>query len=408
MRYIALGILLAGAGARAGEPDVAARWSFECDPAAGVAIDDSGNGNHAALSEVTAADGPWGGALRFPPVADAGTPVAAVPTPPGSTLNVFDAGITLEAFINPAELPIPPDSVDQRFRTILWADDEIYSLALRSDAAGVTTLSGGINCGRRNSGAHDVSAAAAFDNARAGSWSHIALTFGDNVLRLFVDGQKVAETTDTGDPLCESRIGPVSPLREFFAIGIDEAGGRRAFRGLVDEVVVWRRPLGEAEVATRSQRTGPGASSGCDVPTPVCIGDDHVQCFDDDPCTRDTCRSFACENTAPVSLPTASCRVGRFQDENVCDDPLVAAAERLLTRRSEAALRLIESITGAMKAAKVVKVLTRAQKQLTRIERRISRGKLASQVDEACRTRLLALVATGRSALESLADLYRS
>ena len=143
-------------------------------------------------------------------------------------------------------------------------------------------------------------------------------------------------------------------------------------------------------------------------PTPVCIGDDHVQCFDDDPCTRDTCRSFACENTAPVSLPTASCRVGRFQDENVCDDPLVAAAERLLAKRSEAALRLIESITGAMKAKKVVKVLTKAQKQLTRIERRISRGKLASQVDEACRTRLLALVAAGRAALEDLASLYRS
>jgi hypothetical protein len=394
--------------ARAGEADVAARWSFECDPASGIAVDDSGNGNHAALSEVTAAAGPWGGALEFPPVAAAAAPVAALPTPPGSTLNLFEAGITLEIFVNPAELPIPPDSVDQRIRTILWADDEIYSLALRSDAAGTTTLSGGINCGRRESGVSDVSVSAPFDNARAGTWSHVALTFGDNVLRLFVDGLKVGERTDTGTPLCGSRVGPVSTLREFFAIGMDEAGGRRSFRGLVDEVVIWRRALGEAEVATRSQRTDPGTSADCNVPDPVCIGDDHPSCNDDDPCSRDTCRNFVCSNSATPSLPTVSCRVGRLQDEDVCGDPLVAAAERLLAKRSEKALALVERVTGATKASKVVKTLTKAQKQLAKVERRLSRGKLAAQVDETCRARLLALVAEGRAALEELADLYRS
>ena len=49
---------------------------------------------------------------------------------PGTNLDTFPNGFTLEAFIEPDELPIPPDGAGQRVKYIVWADDDAYALLL--------------------------------------------------------------------------------------------------------------------------------------------------------------------------------------------------------------------------------------------------------------------------------------
>ena len=89
----------------------------------------------------------------------------------------------------------------------------------------------------------------------AGEWFHVTMTLspGDEnfVSRLYVNG-KLADT----DKL---RVKPRGTLSSI-SIGAMDAAGRRPFKGTIDEVAVWKRPLAAEEVLKLFQNSSRGRS----------------------------------------------------------------------------------------------------------------------------------------------------
>ncbi len=219
-----------------------AYWQFE-EGQGSTVLDSSGNGNIGSISGARYTTGVFGGfGLLFLEEGD----FVSIPAGQGTELlHYFPNGITAEAFINPKPgwLPIPPDRQKQRIMYIFWADDDVYSLSLKSDEIGNTFLNGGVIC-ENPSGIADISVSAAFSNDRTGKFSHVALTFGSGVLRLYMDGVEVDSKSDNGE--CGSTVGPVGN-RNVAHIGSDETAiccdHDRDFRGVIDEVRITGRPL---------------------------------------------------------------------------------------------------------------------------------------------------------------------
>jgi hypothetical protein len=72
------------------------------------------------------------------------------------------------------------------------------------------------------------------------AWSHIALTYDGTTLRLYVNGVQVRSKAQTGSASVSTgmlRIGGNSVWGEYFA-------------GLIDEVRIYNRVLGVAEIQT--------------------------------------------------------------------------------------------------------------------------------------------------------------
>ena len=171
-----------------------------------------------------------------------------IPAGPATNLNRFKTGLTVEAFIKPSTLPIPLDRANQRIKYILWADDDAYSLALRSDSAGKTTLNATINCGISPPGRGDVGVSAPFDPQWVvNGFAHVAFTFGDGSMSLYINKTKVAEVSSSA---CGNTAGPVSS-RGIVHIGSDETAiccnHDRDFRGIIDEIRISARPLNVSE-----------------------------------------------------------------------------------------------------------------------------------------------------------------
>ncbi len=74
----------------------------------------------------------------------------------------------------------------------------------------------------------------------------VALTFGHEGLKLYINRQLVAQASVPEK--CENAVGPVD-FRKVIFIGIDETGlyGERNFRGDIDEVRIMGRPLNPSE-----------------------------------------------------------------------------------------------------------------------------------------------------------------
>jgi hypothetical protein len=224
-------------------------WRFE-EGSGTQASDDSGFGNDGAINggafSPVVPGLPGGASNDFSFLSTAEGHYVTVPTD-GTVLDELPLGITVEAYILPAELPIPLDGAGGRLKYIVWADDDVYSLSLQSTAMGATSLVGVVNSVNGAAGPCQASASAAFDNAS--TFSHVALTYGlDETLRLFVDGVEVA--TDTA-PGCGPAVGPVE-ARKVLRIGIDETATLatahdRNFRGRIDEVRISPRALDPRE-----------------------------------------------------------------------------------------------------------------------------------------------------------------
>jgi hypothetical protein len=71
-------------------------------------------------------------------------------------------------------------------------------------------------------------------------WSHVAATFGDKKLRVYLNGREIAEMNAPGGTLTATAL----PLR----VGADSSGGSR-FVGLMDDVRIYRRVLKPEEIA---------------------------------------------------------------------------------------------------------------------------------------------------------------
>jgi hypothetical protein len=81
-----------------------------------------------------------------------------------------------------------------------------------------------------------------------GKWSHVAVTFGQKTLRVYLDGRLIAESTNLGATLTATAL----PLR----LGADSQGGSR-FVGLMDDVRIYRRPLSPEEISKLARRPAP-------------------------------------------------------------------------------------------------------------------------------------------------------
>jgi hypothetical protein len=81
---------------------------------------------------------------------------------------------------------------------------------------------------------------------RRGRWSHLAVTWNGRRMRIFVNGKQRGKTRVT-----RHLAGSAGPLL------IGAAGGRRGFRGAIDEVRVYNRALSKAAIrADRKRRIG--------------------------------------------------------------------------------------------------------------------------------------------------------
>ncbi|HYG76608.1 MAG TPA: LamG-like jellyroll fold domain-containing protein [Planctomycetota bacterium] len=78
---------------------------------------------------------------------------------------------------------------------------------------------------------------------KLGQWQHLAMTFDEKTLKVYLDGAVVASTE-----VNKAR----SPGTMPFAIGRRQ-DGHVSFNGLIDEVRVYRRPLSDAEIKLRIQ-----------------------------------------------------------------------------------------------------------------------------------------------------------
>ena len=374
--------LSAGFATAADEP--AAAWDFQAATAT-AAPDTSGHGNTGTLDgDVRAIVDGRGPALFFPPGTVAVGPVMAVAAGPETNLHEITTGLTVEAFVKPDVLPIAPGPTGLRLRYIVWADDDVYSLYLRGDDAGNTQLGGAINCGRSPSGTADVGASAPFSNARAGSFSHVALTFGDGSLRLYLDGVEVAHVTDGGAPPCGSHVGPVSTLRNLVQIGADEVyfNGQRNWRGTIDDVKIWSRALSGAEIMQEA------SAAGCST------ADD---CEDGDACTTATCTNATCATTHVSGANGVACEVDKVTASDVCDQPLVKALDSVVERRANAALSALRK-RGQAKPAGLERLRGKADRALRKLDALFQTKRFAS-LAPACLARLRELVAEARALL---------
>ena len=89
----------------------------------------------------------------------------------------------------------------------------------------------------------------------AGKWAHVTMTLAlegdDFVARLYINGA----LNDTEDLRREPK-GSLSNI----SVGAMDSSGRRSFKGVVDEVAIWDRPLAAAEVMALYQDSSRGKS----------------------------------------------------------------------------------------------------------------------------------------------------
>jgi hypothetical protein len=378
--------------ARATHSDLAAEWTFS-EESGDVAADTSGHENHGTLKppmRVERVVAERGRAILFPSM-PAGPAWVQMPAGTTTELYEFDGGLTLEAFIKPDVLPPVGRVASGRIRYILWGDDDVFGLALRANDPEQALLYGAVSC-RTSSGVPDVSATAHFPHDRAGIFTHVALTFAEGTLRLFIDGVQVAEAVDAGDPPCGSRVGPIG-FRNLVQIGGDETTQLdpetlRTFRGVIDDVRIWRRALSPAEIADAA-----GSAS--------CTSD--VECDDGNSCTTDTCNLEAgCSQTLLPGIEGARCEVEKVRAPDACGGQLVRKLERLRQKNVGKVLRFLRRIERGPKPAKLQKLLDRADRALAKVDGKLEAAKLAERIDPACGTELRELIAEVRAIIASL------
>ncbi|MCA2180991.1 Ig-like domain-containing protein [Nonomuraea glycinis] len=205
--------------------------------------DSSGQNNTGAATAASWQNGKYGKALSF--------------NGSSSWVTVQDAaslrlttGMTLSAWVNPASVANWSSVVGKEL----------------SDDGGVSYLLYAANGGSVPSGWVQPEPSASVSVAGTSplpvnAWSHLAVTYDGTYLRLFVNGQQVAETEfgeslhDDGSPL---RIGGNDPWKEYF-------------RGLIDEVRVYNRAQSAAEIQT-DMNTPVGRPQPPDTQAPTAPG----------------------------------------------------------------------------------------------------------------------------------------
>jgi Concanavalin A-like lectin/glucanases superfamily len=228
-----LSLALAGGGAAAPAKDglVAAYGLNEADSKGLRFGDASGYRNGAVGRDVRRVKGRFGRGVRF----NGRSSWLTVPASP--SLNLAP-GMTLEAWVKPRAASGRRAVITKQGRG--RAAYALHAATPRGAVAQAVTL---------RKGRKAVRAA----TVPLGKWTHLAATYGPARLRLYVDGNEVA-SVPSGGRLRRS----TGPLR----IGGNAVGGDW-FKGVIDEVRIYRRALSRKEILKdMRRRVGPARATG--------------------------------------------------------------------------------------------------------------------------------------------------
>ncbi len=153
--------------------------------------------------------------------------------------------LTVESWVRVAEFP--KDADERRWLVSKNANEWIeghYALVLERDRAGAYLNIGG---GKENA----FAIWSENNTLKPGRWHHLAMTYDGAKLRLFVDGQSLAETA-----INRPRVAGSGPLM----LG-RRPDGHSYFKGLLDEARVHRRALTLAELKTHFENPGQPADA---------------------------------------------------------------------------------------------------------------------------------------------------
>ena len=196
-------------------------WTFDEAGDPPVALDYSGNRLGASLTQASRAAGRDGRAM----VCDGGWAVVQ-----DSPQLSFTDGLTIEAWVK----------TDQAGQGNTWMVNRVLSGG--TDTGWRLGVVGGKPCFEvpQTSFSHHLSGP---DPLPTGRWVYLAGTFDGKTMRLYVDGVERA-TMD--------RPGPIKPSNLHLVLGNYEVGHDAYFRGLLDDVRLWSRPLSAAEIKARA------------------------------------------------------------------------------------------------------------------------------------------------------------
>ena len=201
----------------AGNGHPVASYGFE--EAAGTVASDQWGGNDGTITGADRVNnGRFGRALSFEDDSD------LVTVPDDSSLHLTD-GMTIEAWVKP--------TATTNWRSVVFKEAEggmAYGLYANNDRDVPHVHVG-------NQGDYGVDGAEELD---PNTWTHLAGTYDGNILKLYVNGVQVGSRAVPG--MLSEAPGPLT-------IGGNLVWGEH-FRGLIDEVRVYNRPLTREEVGT--------------------------------------------------------------------------------------------------------------------------------------------------------------
>jgi len=205
--------------------------AFSFDQGSGTtAVDESGNGNNGTIKGASWTEGRFGGALRFDGVDDWVTVTDRAALDLGTSY-------TLSAWVQPES--------SNRWQTVLMKETAGtfgYALYATSDSPPPSAWAGATST--YGTGALPRS-----------SWSHLTVTVGGGVQRLYVNGTQVASGPVSGAVATDGA----------FRIGGNSVWSNEFFKGKIDEVRVYDRTLGADEVRADRDR---GIGGGEPAPDP--------------------------------------------------------------------------------------------------------------------------------------------
>ena len=134
-----------------------------------------------------------------------------------------------------------------------------------------------------------------------------------------------------------------------------------------------------------------------------CTSDE--ECADDDACTVDVCDpARGCLSTPLPGVAGLECRLGQLGAPDVCQPGEIdARSQRVIDRRIEKALGLVEKALSATRPARRSAAFTRIARLLAGLETRVDRAVGKGTVSSACGTTLQGIIDIARALASDLA-----
>ena len=130
-----------------------------------------------------------------------------------------------------------------------------------------------------------------------------------------------------------------------------------------------------------------------------------AECADDDACTLDVCDpARGCLSTPVSGVAGLECRLAQLGAADVCQPgDIDARSQRVIDRRVEKALALVEKALSATRPARRAAAFARIARLLTGLETRVDRAVAKGAVPSACGTTLQGLIDLARALANDLA-----